>query len=135
MTVPLAHMISGQSQGEDEELQDWMDGGLPHCCFTFSRVARSEFRDCEFTWRGTGMRMRRSRSRGRSGVLGKEKGSLDISVGSVWLLRLSSVLPGKGGKATVKYSNAVCGEIFGDLGFKSDWVGTGHWKWESVVKR
>lgn len=80
VTVLLAHSISSQSQGEDEEFQDWMDGGLPHCRLRFSSEALSVLWDCEFTWRGVGMRMR---SRRRNGVLRNETGSMDILVGSV----------------------------------------------------
>ena len=49
VTVPLVHSISGQTHGEDEVFHDWMDGGLPHCCFKFSRTACSIFSDCEIT--------------------------------------------------------------------------------------
>ena len=44
MTVLLVHVISNQSQGEDEEFDDWSDGGLPSCCLTSSRIDRSSCR-------------------------------------------------------------------------------------------
>ena len=44
VTVLLVHVISNQSQGEDEEFDDWSDGGLPSCCLTSSRIDRSSCR-------------------------------------------------------------------------------------------
>ena len=49
VTVPSVHTISGQTHVKDEVFHDWMDGGLPHCCFKFSRTACSVFSDCEIT--------------------------------------------------------------------------------------
>ena len=75
VTERSAHSISGHLHGEDEEFHDWIDGGLPHCCFRPSRMACSVFWACEFTRKG--MEMRRRIRRGR-GVLRNGKGSLVI---------------------------------------------------------
>lgn len=59
MTAPLVQLTSGQSHGEDEEFQEWMDGGLPHWSLSLRRIDCSV--DCEITSKGREMRMKRRR--------------------------------------------------------------------------
>ena len=76
VTVLSVHLISGQSQGEDEEFHDWSDGGLPSCCLTSSRIDRSS--SWEITWKGKERTRRRNRA--GSGILANKKVSFGIFV-------------------------------------------------------
>ena len=77
VTVELLvlHVISGQSQGEEEEFQDWSDGGFPSFCLTSRRIDRSSSRFWEITCKG-GKDWRSRRS--NSGILGIEKGNFGM---------------------------------------------------------
>ena len=85
MMVLLVHVISGQSQGEDEEFHDWSDGGLPSCCLTSRRIARSSCRFWEIIWKGK----KRTRRRNRAGneILANKNSGFDITGVSVRTLR------------------------------------------------
>ena len=63
VTAPEVHLISGQSHGDDEEFQDWMDGGSPHCCLSLRRIDWSESVDCEITLKGKERRMEKKTGR------------------------------------------------------------------------
>ena len=70
VTVELLvlHVISGQSQGEDEEFQDWSDGGFPSCCLTSRRIDRSSSSFWEITCKDGKDRWSRRRNRAGSGI-------------------------------------------------------------------
>ena len=75
VTVLSVHVISGQSQGKDEEFHDWSDGGLPSCCLTSSRIDRSSSKFWEITWN---MERTRRKNRVGNGAVANNKGSFDI---------------------------------------------------------
>ena len=76
MTVVLlvVHVILGQSQGDDEEFQDWSDGGFPSCCLTSRRIDRSSSRFWEITCKGGKDGRSKRRNRAGSGLLAIKKG-------------------------------------------------------------
>ena len=78
VTVLWVHVIFGQSHGEDEEFQDWSDGGLPSCCLTSSRIDRSSSRFWEITWKGKEKTRRRNRA--GNGILANKKVTFGIFV-------------------------------------------------------
>lgn len=102
MTVPEVQLISGQSQGDDEEFQDWTDGRLPHCSLSFSRIDCSVSVDCEITLKGMEMRMKKRREKG---ILGSNTSIFAISCGSVGCSGFCVFLPGKYWTRNGCYSN------------------------------
>ena len=75
MMVLSVHVISGQSQGEDDEFHYWIEGGLPNCCLTCNRMDSSASRFCEITSKGKVMRTRHRRG---GVIIGTEKCSFVI---------------------------------------------------------
>lgn len=77
VTELKVQVISGQSQGDDVEVQDWRDGGLPSCCLRFRRIVRSSvFGLWGITSKGIDRRTRRIRV---TGIFGNAEASFDIS--------------------------------------------------------
>lgn len=77
VTKLAAQVISGQSQGDDVEVQDWRNSGLPSCCLRFRRMLRSSsFRLWGITSKGMERRTRRTRV---TGIFGNTEATLDIS--------------------------------------------------------
>lgn len=77
VTELKVQVISGQSQGDDVEVQDWRDGGLPSCCLRFRRIVRSSvFGLWGITSKGIDRRTRRIRV---TGIFGNTEATFDIS--------------------------------------------------------
>lgn len=87
-------VISGQSQGDEVEVQDWMDGGFRSCCLRLRRMVRSSvLMSWEITAKGMEIRRRMKRARG---VSGNGKSSLVILGG----FRVEFFLPGNESRGT-----------------------------------
>lgn len=75
VTLLWAHVISGQSHGDDDEFQDWRECGLPSRSLSSNSIDRSVLKLCEITWKGwRDKNMNRLSKRARA----KEKGGFDI---------------------------------------------------------